>query len=70
MVNVLTVGSNGLFIGTPATASAAQGTALGRLERRIRRIWSGRQAESGTRRKGEARVVGKEARVPSYGGDW
>ena len=37
LVNVVTVGSNGLFIGTPATASAAQGTALGRLERRIRR---------------------------------
>ena len=36
LVNVIAVGSLGLFIGTPVTPAAALGTALGRLERRIR----------------------------------
>ena len=37
LLNVIAVGSTGFFIGTPVTATAALGTALGRLEKRVRR---------------------------------
>ena len=37
LLNVIAVGSTGFYVGTPVTATAALGTALGKMERRIRR---------------------------------